>query len=135
MAIELAENVSIIEENTGTLDEITIAGGLTQLDLFNRIQSDAFDRKVIRYHNPEATSIGSLIIGGTSAGIFGSIEEGFNGIALCEPEIFIPDLKTAEIYKNYSRFRKKLYLSLSDSSLFKDVYEYQQKTENNKAEK
>ncbi len=135
IALELADNVSIIEENTGTLDGIAVAGGLTQLDLFNRIQSDAFDRKVLRYHNPEATSIGSLIIGGTSAGIFSSIEEGFDRIALGDPEIYSPDRTNAEIYKNYSRFRKKLYLSLSDSSLFKDVYEYQEKTKNNNAEK
>ncbi|MDX9802403.1 MAG: FGGY-family carbohydrate kinase [Spirochaetia bacterium] len=132
IALELSDNVSIIEENTGKIDEITVAGGLTQLDLFNRIQSDAFDRPVLRYGNPEATSIGSLIIGGRAVGIFSSIEEGFGKIVQGNPEVYSPDKANAEIYKNYSIFRKKLYASLSESSLFKDVYEYQKEAENAK---
>lgn len=129
IALELSDNLKIIEENTSAIEKVSVAGGLTRLDLFNMIQADAFSRAVVRYPDPEATSTGSLILACSSLGIYESIEEGFEKIAAGNSREFMPDAEKGEIYRNYSVLRKKLYTAISGSSLYTDFYSFQKEQE------
>jgi sugar (pentulose or hexulose) kinase len=132
IALELSDNLKIIEENTSAIEKVSVAGGLTRLDLFNMIQADAFSRAVVRYPDPEATSKGSLILACSSLGIYESIEEGFEKIAAGNSREFMPDAEKGEIYRNYSALRKKLYTAISGSSLYTDFYSFQKEQEKKK---
>ena len=69
IAIEMKESLDLVEELCGAASSVSVSGGLTRSDLFNRIQCDVFDRPVVRYGSSEATSLGAWIAGAVAIGL------------------------------------------------------------------
>ncbi|MDR3221252.1 MAG: carbohydrate kinase, partial [Candidatus Accumulibacter sp.] len=59
IAIEMKGSLELVEALCGRADTVSVSGGLTRSDLFNRIQSDVLERPVVRFGNGEATSFGA----------------------------------------------------------------------------
>ena len=55
----------------------SVSGGLTKSDLFNQIQSDIFERPVLRFANNEATSSGAWMAGAVACGVAASYPAAF----------------------------------------------------------
>ena len=93
---------------------MTVSGGLTRSKLFNQIQSDIFERAVIRLKNDEATSLGAWIAGAVALGVEDSHAAAFarvNDPALAQN--YQPDPALQPIYQRQCRQSRALYQALA----------------------
>ncbi|SCP99431.1 FGGY-family carbohydrate kinase [Anaerobium acetethylicum] len=118
IAMEIADNFSLIEVISGDIDTISVAGGMTKSDLFNTIQSDIFYKKVVRYQNSEATSLGATMSAAVTLGIYKTYEEAFSNIVGKEDQIYEP---VAENHIKYDKLRMRkhdLYNALNQRGVY-----------------
>lgn len=118
IAMEIADNFSLIETVSGDIDTISVAGGMTRSDLFNQIQSDIFYKKVVKYKNSEATSLGATMTAAVTLGIYNTYEEAFKNIVGKEEAIFNPN---AENHIKYDKLRLRkhdLYNALNQRGVY-----------------
>ncbi|MDR2452392.1 MAG: carbohydrate kinase [Candidatus Accumulibacter sp.] len=78
IAVEMKQSLELIEVLCGRVDTVSVSGGLTRSELFNQIQSDVFERAVVRFGNGEATSFGAWIAGAVACGIDASHASAFS---------------------------------------------------------
>lgn len=117
IAMEIADNLSLMEVISGEIDTISVAGGMTRSDLFNQIQSDIFYKKVVRYENSEATSLGAAMTATVTLGIYKTYEEAFSHL-IGKQEVFIPN---AENHIKYDKLRMRkldLYNALNQRGVY-----------------
>ncbi|QCX34100.1 carbohydrate kinase [Caloramator sp. E03] len=118
IALEIAENVFLIEENIGNINTISVAGGMTRFDLFNQIQADVFNKPVIKYENSEASSLGALISTSVTLGYYENYKIAFKNIINDNPTLYDPCDKNAEIYKIIINRKNKLYNALNENDIY-----------------
>ena len=114
IAVDLKESLELVEKLCGTVDSVTVSGGLTRSDLFNQIQSDVFERTVIRLNNDEATSLGAWIAGAVALGVEGSHAAAFARVsdpAAAQSYRSNPALQPT--YQRQSRQSRALYQALA----------------------
>jgi glycerol kinase len=121
ICLELADNLSIIEENVGSIDEISVAGGLTRFDLFNQMQADAFNKPVIKYQNDEASSLGASIVAAVSLGCYKTYDEAFKNMSQDIQLIFKPEPDNTLKFKELVRRKNLLYEALNKNGIY-DVF-------------
>lgn len=80
IALEIANNMALIEDVGGEVEEVSVAGGLTNSDLFNQMQADILFKPIVRYEDNEASSLGATMSAFVTLGVFKSYEEAFEGI-------------------------------------------------------
>ncbi len=118
---EMAENISLIEELTGYVEIINIAGGLTKFTAFNQIQADVFNKAVSVYDSSEATSLGALISTLVTLGVYKDYKSGFNDIiGESKKKTYHSNPSHISRYVHLMRTKKHLYYALNDSR----IYEY-----------
>lgn len=119
IALEISENLKLMREMIGEINEVSVAGGMVRSDLFCQIQSDAYGAKVLRYRNPEATALGAMINAAVNLGVFGSFEEAVERL-FDEPEVFKPDPEQTKIYDILSTRRNVLYNALNNGGVYNE---------------
>jgi len=77
IAIEMKASLELVEHLCGSVRSVSVSGGLTKSDLFNQIQSDIFERPVLRFANNEATSSGAWMAGAVASGVAASYPAAF----------------------------------------------------------
>lgn len=118
IAMEIADNFSLIDVICGETNMVSVAGGMTRADLFNQIQADVFYKNVARYQNSEATSLGAVMGASVTLGIYNTYEEAFNNIVGKEDKIYKPD---AENHIKYDKLRLRkldLYNALNQRGVY-----------------
>jgi xylulokinase/glycerol kinase len=118
ISLEIAENIVLIENLVGRIEMISVAGGLTNLELFNQIQADTSDKVVIRYENNEASSLGALISASVTLGVYLNYEEAFRRITTVEPVKVPPVNENTIKYKSLMVRKKKLYEALNEMEIY-----------------
>lgn len=78
--MEIANNISLIENVTDYITELSVAGGLTNSNLFNQIQADILYKPIVRYQDSEASSLGATMSAFVTLGIYDSYEAAFEGV-------------------------------------------------------
>ncbi len=120
IALEIAENISLIEKIAGKIDLVSVAGGMTRSDLFNTIQANAFGKTVISYPNSEATSIGATISAAVSLGVYNSYEEAFSRMVKDGPKKYEPNPEDREKYEQIKARRHRLYNALAQGGVYEE---------------
>lgn len=120
ISLEIANNLKLIQELTGELELVSVAGGMTQADLFCEIQASTYNRRVVRYENSEATSLGAAMIASVSLGFYETIEEAAKNMNGKEPVIFDPNTELAKVYENIFARKQMLYDALNSSNVYKE---------------
>jgi sugar (pentulose or hexulose) kinase len=77
IAIEMKTSLELVERLCGAVRSVSVSGGLTRSDLFNQIQSDIFERPVVRFASNEATSGGAWIAGAVATSVEASYPAAF----------------------------------------------------------
>jgi len=113
IALEIAHNLSLIEPMVNGISRVSVAGGLVAFDLFNQIQADAFRKTVVRYDNPEASSLGALMSAAVELGICRDHREAFRAVYPAEPIVFRPDAANATKYAALFERKGRLYEALA----------------------
>ena len=124
IALEIKSNLSLIENLVGDIFMVSVAGGLTTLGLFNQIQSDAFNKMVIRYDNNEASSLGALMSAGVTLKFYTDYEAGLKKISTADPLVYHPDVENGKKYAKLLIRKDTLYQSINKNGvydLFKEV--------------
>jgi len=118
IALEITDNIGIIEAMTGPIAELSVAGGMARSDLFNQIQADSADRRVVRYPNSEATSLGALISSLVTLGVEPNHATAFSHVVTGEPKAFSPIDGNVEVYKQVQKRRDSLYDALAGGQVY-----------------
>jgi sugar (pentulose or hexulose) kinase len=117
IAVEMKESLELIEALCGRVASVSVSGGLTRSDLFNQIQSDVFDREVVRFGNGEATSFGAWIAGTVACGIDTDHARAFaRTLDILDVDAsvsFRPDPANRPIYERQCRRARALYQALA----------------------
>jgi sugar (pentulose or hexulose) kinase len=114
IAVELKESLELVEQLCGIVRSVHVSGGMTQLKLFNQIQSDVFERPVQRFGGNEATSQGAWIAGAVATGLAASHAEAFARMALPEAaQAYQPDVATQATYRQQRRRSRAVYEALA----------------------
>jgi glycerol kinase len=118
IAIEMKAGLALVEELCGRVQSVSVAGGMSASDLFNQIQSDVFERPVVRFYNSEATSLGAWIAAAVATGLEAGYPAAFtranSGGAAASYE---PDPAHASVYDQRCRQAHALYQALAGSAL------------------
>jgi len=101
IAMEMEENLELVETLCGRIHTVSVSGGMTKSDLFNQIQCDIFGRRVLRFKSSEATSRGAWIAGAVASGLEKDYPAAFNRIV---------DPATAITYQPVADNRETYYL-------------------------
>jgi len=119
IAYEMAENIELIENLIGYVDNIHAAGGLTKYPTFNQIQADVFNKAVSAYDSSEATAIGALMSTLVTKGHFKDYESAFNllrGESI--KKTYHAQSKNVANYIKLMRTKKHLYHAINDSHIY-----------------
>ncbi len=118
IALEIEENIQLVEKMTTKVESIYVAGGLTKFHLYNQIQADVFRKKIICYDNEEASALGAWVSSVKTLGLYNTYEEAFdkanNGVTV---EFNSNELNAGEYNKLKIR-RKALYDALNQSGVY-----------------
>lgn len=114
IATELAQGLEIVESLCGRAEQVHVSGGLTRSALFNRIQSDALERPVLRFEEGEATAHGAWIAGCVATGLADGHAQAFARIAQrAPPARYDPDPASASVYRGLRRRARAIYSALA----------------------
>ncbi len=119
IAIEIHDNISLIENLTGAIETVSVAGGMVRSDLFCSIQASVYNKKVARYQNTEASSLGAAITAAARLGIYRGIEEAYYRMLQDGPYIFYPVNEDAIKYSEIIKRKNILYGSLNSQEIYK----------------
>lgn len=119
IAMEISNNLTLIEENSSELKSISVAGGLTRSDLFNQIQSDISFKEIIRYEDTEASSLGAAMSAFVTLGIYETYHDAFDGIIRQVGKITYDPIAENHLRYNHVAARKfELYDALNDNEVY-----------------
>ena len=118
ISMEIADNLHLIEKVIGEFEEISVAGGMVRSDLFCQMQSDVYDKRVARYENSEATSLGAAMIAWVTLGVYPDIEAAFDHMIVDRPRIFTPMAEAVLKYAKLQVRKQKLYYALEKGGAY-----------------
>lgn len=88
LAYEIAVNLDIIQNYTGTVDTVSACGGILNSPIFRKILPNVLDKRVRTYSDNEATALGAFISAAVTLGKYNSYQEAFDR-ARAEQEILV----------------------------------------------
>lgn len=118
IAIEIATNLRLMQELTGELELVSVAGGMTRSNLFCEIQANTYGARVARFENSEASSLGAAMVAATSLGYYSDIGQAVNNMTASLPKFFEPDPELVEVYEDVYDRKQKLYNALNDGKVY-----------------
>jgi len=114
IAVEMKGSLELVERLCGTVASVTVSGGLTRSKLFNQIQSDIFERAVVRLKNDEATSLGAWIAGAVALGVEDNHAAAFARVSdPVSAQSYQPDPALQQTYQRQCRQSQALYQALA----------------------
>lgn len=120
IALELTENLRLMEGMIGQIDMLSVAGGMARSELFNQIQADALDRMVVRYANSEASSLGAVMSAMVTLGLADSYQDAFDRVVPSERVTYTADPAAHAVYSEVGRRRRALYRALDEREVYQD---------------
>ena len=120
ISLEIAENIELIESLVGGLSTVTVAGGMTKFHLFNLVQANALNKKIVKYNNSEATSLGATINAFVSLGVYNSLEKAFAEMVDNEPMVVMPEEEDVLKYKELRDRKNILYNALNTGNVYEN---------------
>ncbi|MGX7092572.1 FGGY-family carbohydrate kinase [Hutsoniella sourekii] len=119
ISLEIASNIALIENISGQIKEISVAGGLTKSDLFNQMQSDISYKNVVRYKDSEASSLGATMSAFVTLGVYSNYEEAFEGvIGHGDKKEYLPNAQAHLTYNHVQARKLELYDALNENQVY-----------------
>lgn len=118
IALEIRENLNLIQSLTQPLSEVSVAGGMTRSDFFCTLQASAYNKRIVRYADSEASSLGACMTAAPALGLHASLEKAFEVMSCKQRTTFEPEQENCAIYNSIAIKRKKLYDALKESGTY-----------------
>lgn len=123
IAMEIADNLRLIQTLVGKVEAVSLAGGMTSGDIFCSIQANVYGCAVRRFSNSEQSSLGAAIVSAPALGVYDDIDTAFDNMSSKDFESFEPnDADTARYQKLIDR-KHKLYYALHNQGVFPEFME------------
>ena len=122
ITLEIAENLALMRALIGEINEVSVAGGMVKSDMFCDIQASAYKARIIRFMNPEASSLGACINASVALGFYPSVEEAFRAM-VTESAEFNADPGKHKIYQQLRQRKNKLYQALAEGKVYQEFME------------
>lgn len=121
---EIGNGIDTMGKYLDILD-IFVNGGLTNSEVFNRIQCCVYGTKIIRRGKADATARGALMVAAQAAGAYSSVEEAFKQISQNdEVKVYLPNEEYTQQYEKYKGQMNHLYKKLWNGKLVDGNYEF-----------
>ena len=118
IAIEMKASLELLEDLCGTVQTVSVAGGMSKSDLFNQIESDVFERPVLRLDGNEATSVGAWIAAAVAMGLETSYPAALVRAHSGNTSVsYQPNLANAPVYALRRQQSQALYHALTAPAL------------------
>ncbi|MGI5908050.1 MAG: FGGY-family carbohydrate kinase [Christensenellales bacterium] len=121
IAMEIADNIALIEENAGAIDRVFLAGGLTKFPAYCQILSDALCKRAERRENSEASLLGCLMSAGVTLGHFEDYETACAAVIQSDKREFTPNKENAALYGRIREVKRALYGALDAAKIYELV--------------
>lgn len=118
IALEIRENLELIQSLTQPITEVSVAGGMTRSDFFCHVQASAYNKRVIRLANSEASSLGACIVAAPALGLHSTLEDAFAAMCCKTSSVMTPNAEDAAVYEKLTAKRRKLYNALHESETY-----------------
>jgi xylulokinase/glycerol kinase len=107
------------------ISDIFVNGGLTNSEVFNRIQCSVYGKKIIRRGKADATARGALMVASQAAGAYGSVEEAFKQISQNdEVKVYLPNEDYSRQYDICKAQMNHLYKKIWYGKLVDGNYQF-----------
>ncbi len=120
ISLEIADNLKLITNMVGQLNEVSAAGGMTVSNLFCQIQSSCYNLPVVRRKNPEASSLGAVIVAAAALHVYPSTEAALEAMLPPPSSRFDPVAEDVQIYGRLSAAKQVLYQALNNSDTYSE---------------
>jgi xylulokinase len=106
-------NIDALSQMGITVSEVRALGGGSKSAVWNQINADINQIRVVTMTSPEAACLGAAILAGKGINMFENIEDAVEKMAIVK-DTFIPNSKNKNIYDNAYTMYKKLFNDLSE---------------------
>lgn len=112
IALEVKNNLDILEGYAGNIRRIYIGGGLTKFHAFNQMQADVYQKTLIRNsENAEQTALGAWVGATVALNLYPDYDTALEKVAV-QREIFAANQFQADLYREKQRKMNELYLRI-----------------------
>lgn len=107
------------------ISDIYVNGGLTNSEVFNRIQCCVYGKKIIRRGKADATARGALMVAAQAAAAYSSVADAFKQISQNdEVKVYLPNEEYAQQYEKCKAQMNHLYKKIWNGRLVDGNYEF-----------
>ena len=114
VAFSILDNITLIRDVGGRMDEIIITGGISRSNIWLQIISDVTGCALSLPEETEGTPFGDALIAGFGTGVFSSCEEAVQKMVRINRGAFRPDAENHKLYQNLFKIYRALYPALKD---------------------
>ena len=114
VAFCILDNINVIREVGGNLDEILLAGGISKSDVWMQILSDVTGCSISHTEESEGTALGGAMIAGFGTGLFSSCVEAVEKLVRINNEAYKPNEENTKLYSDLFKIYQALYPALKD---------------------
>jgi len=109
ICFEIGNGVDVMRKYLD-ISEIYVNGGLTNSEVFNRIQCCVYGKKIIRRGKTDATARGALMVAAEAMGVYKSVEEAFQEIGQNDKvKVYLPNEEFSLEYEKCKKQMNHLY--------------------------
>jgi len=116
-AFEVRRNLNIMKELNIPLQELRLTGGATRSALWNQIQADITQLKVLRSQIEEATALGAAILAAVGGGVYPDVEHAVEHMVAVETPI-LPSEACKALYDKLYALHTDVYQALEKAKVF-----------------
>jgi len=115
VAFSLMDNIELIRELGGNLDEIVLAGGIAKSMLWLQIIADVTGCVISLPEETEGAAFGSALVAGYGVGLYANIETAIQQTVKIRRGVCVPDPKNHALYTEMYAVYKGLYPALKQT--------------------
>ena len=123
IAVEIANNVHLVQSVTGRQSKVVVAGGLSQSQLFVRSLTDAVGFPVEVSGISEATALGAMITASVSLGRDADFASAITRLVPGPGAVLEPIPQYVSVFERHRAFRKDLHQALVNADLYRKAQE------------
>jgi len=113
--LSILDNINLIRELGGNLDEIVLAGGIAKSKLWLQIIADVTGCVISLPEETEGAAFGGALVAGIGTGIYENAETAIQKTVKIRRGVCQPDPKNNELYKEMYEIYKGLYPALKQT--------------------
>ena len=114
VAFAILDNIMLIRDVGGKLDEIIITGGLTKSDIWMQIIADVTGCALSLTEETEGSPFGGALLAGIGVGLFESYEDAVSKMVRINRNAYLPTPENTKLYANIFKVYQSLYPALKD---------------------